>query len=142
MTEVDHMTLRIDGQPKGQPRPRFRPGQRPYPDKKQKLAEGEIRRVWQEAGSPRMIDGPLRLEMNLWVTRPAGHFRTDGSLSKEGERNPMPHRQKPDCDNAIKLLCDALNTLAWRDDVRFVRMTIERGWAEWPSTVIHVRHLS
>jgi Holliday junction resolvase RusA-like endonuclease len=141
MTEVKRFTLRLDGQPQGQPRPRFRPGQKPYPDKKQKLATGEIRRVWVESGSPRMVDGPLALTMNLYVARPAGHFRGNGSLSREGERHPHPHKQKPDLDNAIKLLCDSLNTLAWRDDVRFVEVHCARWWAMWPRTEVVVMSL-
>lgn len=142
MPEVDHFKLVIDGRPQGKPRPRFRPGQKPYPDKRQKLAEGEIRRVWREVGSPRMSDGPLELRVVLRVARPAGHFKQDGTLSAEGRRNPWPYRVKPDLDNAIKLVCDALNTLAWRDDVRFVEVTCWRNWAEWPSTTIDVRCLN
>lgn len=139
MSEVTAFTLHLDGEPQGQPRARFRPGQKPYPDRKQKLAEGEIRRVWQEAGSPRMIDGPLELRVALRVTRPAGHFKGNGSLSAEGLRNPWPHRVKPDLDNAIKLICDAFNGLAWHDDVRVVFVSCHRLWAEWPSTRISVR---
>lgn len=140
MSEVESLTLVIDGKPQGQPRPRFANG-RAYAGKKQKLAEGEIRRAWQETGSPRMVDGPLGLEMFLFVSRPAGHFKRDGSLSAEGLRNPWPLKTKPDLDNAIKLVCDALNTLAWRDDVRFCTTCAIRDWADWPRTEINVRLL-
>lgn len=137
--EVNGFVLRLDGQPKGKPRARFRPGQKPYPDKLQKLAEGEVRRAWEQAGRPRLPDVALILDVTLTVTRPAGHFKRDWSLSAEGERCPFPHRQKPDLDNCLKLICDALNTLAWRDDVRFVEMYARRVWGEWPGTVIRAR---
>lgn len=140
MSEVNAFTLVIDGAPKGQPRPRFANG-RAYAGKQQKLAEGEIRRAWQEAGSPRMVDGPMELEMELEVARPAGHFKRDGSLSATGQRTPWPLKTKPDIDNAIKLPLDSLNGLAWRDDVRFCKATIVRVWADWPRTRIHVRTL-
>jgi Holliday junction resolvase RusA-like endonuclease len=136
--EVDSFVLTLDGRPQGKPRARYRPGQKPYPDRRQKLAEGEIRRVWREAGSPRLPDAPVELRIALRVTRPAGHFKRDGSLSAEGLRNPWPHRVKPDLDNAIKLVCDALNGLAWRDDVRVVFVSCHRLWAEWPSTWLRV----
>lgn len=138
-SEVRSFTLTLDGQPKGKPRARFRPGQRPYPDRAQKLAEGEVRRAWEQADRPRLPDGPLALAVRLVVARPAGHFKRDGTLSAEGERCPSPHRVKPDLDNAIKLVCDALNTLAWRDDVRFVAVWCLRAWGEWPSTTITAR---
>lgn len=137
-TEVCQFSLTLDGQPQGKPRPRFAAGHKPYPDRKQKLAEGEIRRAWVEAGSPRMVDGPMVLVMRLAHARPAGHFKRDGSLSAAGEREPYPMRTKPDLDNALKLVLDALNTLAWRDDVRFIDVRATRRWDRWPSTEIAV----
>lgn len=128
--------LKIDGKPQGQPRPRFVAGSKPYTTKGHKLAVGEIRRAWQEAGSPRLPDGPLMLAVTLTVARPAGHFKADGTLNATGRRMWMPYRQKPDIDNAVKLICDALNTLAWHDDVRFVEVLCWREWGEWPSTSI------
>lgn len=136
MSETHAFTLTIDGKPQGKPRARFKPGQKPYPDKAQKLAEGEIRRAWEQAGRPRLPDAALTLSVTLIVTRPASHFKRDGSLTSEGQRCPRPHRTKPDLDNALKLVCDALNTLAWRDDVRFVHMSCGREWGVYPRTDI------
>jgi Holliday junction resolvase RusA-like endonuclease len=135
---VTSFSLVIDGQPKGQPRPRFTSNGHPYADKKQRLAEGEIRRAWENEGSPRLPDGPLRLSLHLAVARPASHFKRDGSLSAAGEREPWPMRSKPDLDNAIKLVLDALGTLAFRDDVRFVDVHATREWSTWPSSLIVV----
>jgi Holliday junction resolvase RusA-like endonuclease len=136
MSDVQSFTLELDGEPQGKPRARFRAGQKPYPDRAQKLAEGEVRRAWEQAGRPRLPDGPLALSVVLSVARPAGHFKQDGSLSAEGLRCPQPHKAKPDLDNAIKLVGDALNTLAWRDDVRFVWICSARLWSKWPATRI------
>jgi Holliday junction resolvase RusA-like endonuclease len=138
VSEVPYFRLQIDGKPQGKPRARFATGHKPYPDRKQALAEGEVRRVWQAAGSPRLPDDPLSMVLLLGVSRPAAHWRTNGELSTEGLRNPWPHRSKPDCDNAIKLVCDSLNALAWRDDVRFVDIRCLRVWTDWPSTVVEV----
>ena len=136
MSDTTAFELTLDGKPQGKPRARFRAGQKPYPDKTQKLAEGEIRRAWEQAGRPRLPDAALTLDVTLIVVRPDAHYKRDGSLTAEGERCPYPHKTKPDLDNALKLVCDALNTLAWRDDVRFVRMTCTRGWGLYPRTDI------
>ena len=133
--------LHIDGKPQGQPRPRFVAGGKPYTTKGHKLAVGEIRRAWQDAGSPRLPDGALSLAVRLTVARPAGHFKSDGSLNATGQRMLAPYKQKPDLDNALKLICDALNGLAWHDDVRFVEMSCYRDWGEWPCTEIRARSL-
>lgn len=70
--------------------------------------------------------------------RPRGHFRKNGELSAEGLRHPVPRNRKPDVDNALKLICDALNTRAYRDDVLIAKATVERVWGEWPETTIRI----
>ena len=110
-----------------------------FTPRKTELAEGEVRRQWEAAGQPR-IDGPVSLQVTLVLERPRGHFRADGeTLSSEGERNPYPARQKPDVDNALKLVMDALNTRAWPDDVRVVNASVERVWGPRAQTLIHVK---
>jgi len=131
------IVLWLSGQPKGQKRVRHH-GKGHWHDKDQKLAEGNVIRKWEEAGEPRLPDVALRMEVMLYISRPAGHFKKDGSLSAEGERHPRPENKKPDVDNAIKLIMDALNKRAYRDDVQIVEAVVERHWAEWPATKVKI----
>lgn len=132
------ITLLIHGEPKGQKRVRHH-GQHHWTHPETKLAAGEVIRKWEEAGCPRLPDDTaLRLEVVLYVVRPGGHWKADGSLSAEGLRNPRPHKKKPDVDNAIKLIMDALNKKAYKDDVQIVDAVVERHWAEWPATKIKI----
>ena len=134
--EVTSFLLIIGGQPQGKGRVRHH-GMVHWQDKATKLAEAEVVRKWEEAGEPRLPDDvPVKIDLTLYVARPGGHFKRNGELSAEGERNPRPLRSKPDVDNAIKLVMDALNKKAYRDDVRIVEAHVERRWAEWPSTKI------
>lgn len=119
--------LMIPGKPEGKQRARHGQG-RTFTPRQTVLAEQEIRRAWQEAGEPR-IDGPVKVIVTLAVCRPASHYKTSGSLSAEGLRRPVPDRQKPDVDNALKLVLDSLNTRAWPDDVRIVDAHVYRCWA-------------
>jgi Holliday junction resolvase RusA-like endonuclease len=59
-------------------------------------------------------------------------------LSATGLRHPVPRSRKPDLDNAVKLVMDALNTRAYRDDVRIARVYCERVWGDWPLTVVKI----
>lgn len=134
---VDSFTLHIPGPPKGKGRPRFsRHGGRPHTPPETILAEQVIRDAWVEHGAPRLEDGPIQIKVELGVARPKGHYRRDGSLSAEGLRHPYPHKQKPDFDNAVKLIADALNTRAWRDDVQIIDARVIRVWADEPYTGI------
>ncbi len=124
----------VPGRPTGKARPRIVKG-RAFTPRATELAENEIRRAWQEAGQPR-LEGALAVLVTLRVTRPRGHFNAKGELNAEGLRNPHPARQKPDVDNALKLVMDALNGCAWRDDVQVVDATVVRRWDEVESTSV------
>lgn len=137
---ASEFTLVIPGQPRGKGRPRHGSG-RTFTPRETVLAENDIRHAWQEAGEPRLPDGPVELAVTASVTRPDGHYLRDGSLSANGRRHLYPHRQKPDFDNFAKLIADSLNTRAWRDDVQIVSATIERVWDDLPRTTVRARAL-
>lgn len=134
----DAIVLRVAGQPSTKGRPRFDPRtQRAYTPPSNIVSENDIRAVWRAAGEPRIEDDvAIALDVQITVMRPGGHFRRDGSLSAEGARHPIPRKQKPDLDNAVKLVMDALNTRAYRDDVRIARLTASRCWGAWPETLL------
>jgi Holliday junction resolvase RusA-like endonuclease len=133
---TESIVLRVAGKPATKGRPRFDPRtQRAYTPPSNIVSENDIRAVWRAAGEPRIEDDvAIALDVEIVVIRPAGHFRKNGELSAEGERQPIPCRQKPDLDNAVKLVMDALNTRAYRDDVRIARVTASRRWGDWPMT--------
>lgn len=126
-------TLVIPGRPAGKGRARHGNG-RTFTPRETVLAEQAIRHAWIDAGEPTLGDRPVRLRVKLAVVRPAGHFTSRGTLSAAGRRQPVPARQKPDCDNALKLIMDALNTRAWRDDVQVVDARVYREWDDRPYT--------
>lgn len=117
----------IAGKPHGKERPRFANG-RTYTPKKTENAEANVVAVWREAGEPRMSDGPISIVIIAQVERPAGHFNSKGDLNAQGQRHPYPEKQKPDLDNLAKLIMDALNGRAYKDDVRVVDLVVRRRW--------------
>lgn len=126
---VSEIVLRIDGRPVGKGRPRFGKGGVVYTDKRTTSAEARVVIAWNEAGQPRLPDGPVAFLVTQVVARPQTHWKRDGSLSAEGQRRPWPIGRKPDFDNALKLLADALNGCAYRDDVDIVHSWYVRRWA-------------
>jgi Holliday junction resolvase RusA-like endonuclease len=138
---VSAFSFLVLGKPIGKGRPRFAKG-RVFTPHETTVAEEAVRSGWRESGQVRLPDGPVWLDVELGVTRPRGHFTTRGELSAEGQRNAFPHRQKPDVDNALKLICDALNTLAYADDVQIVTVNVRRRWSEAPFTRVAMGVLS
>ena len=140
---VPEINLVFDGDPVGKERPKFNTQTKvAYTPKKTVIAEKEIRSLWREAGKPRLDDVALELVIELYVQRPQSHFKKNGELTAEGLRHPVPRNKKPDVDNAIKLVMDALNKHAYKDDVQIAKATVVRFWGEWPKTVINVKELN
>jgi Holliday junction resolvase RusA-like endonuclease len=131
--------LVIAGAPKGKDRPRMnRKTGAVFTPKQTKLAETVIIDAWVAAGSPRVpADAAARIEVVCQQKRPRGHYRKGGGLNTEGFRHPLP-RRKPDVDNVLKLVMDALNRRAYRDDVDIVEATVRREWADWEGTTVRV----
>lgn len=139
---VSEIYLVVDGQPQGKERPKFNTVTKvAYTPKATVLAEKEIRSLWREAGKPRLPDVALEIVIELYVQRPQSHFKKNGELTAEGLRHPIPRNKKPDVDNAIKLVMDALNKQAYKDDVQIAKATVTRHWGEWPKTVINIKEL-
>lgn len=130
--------LRIAGRATTKQRPRFDPRtKRTYTPPSNIVSENDVRAVWREAGEPRIEDDcAIAIKVVITVVRPASHFRKDGSLSTEGTRHPVPRNKKPDVDNALKLICDALNYRAYRDDVQIADARVRRIWGDWPETQV------
>lgn len=46
--------------------------------------------------------------------------------------------KKPDCDNIVKIICDALNEIAYRDDAQIVLVQIAKEYADEPRTDVRL----
>jgi Holliday junction resolvase RusA-like endonuclease len=135
------IVLRIPGRSSTKQRPQFNPFMKvAFTPKANIINENDVRAIWREAGEPRIDDeSAIEIVVEIFVERPKGHFRANGELNKKGLDNPVPRNKKPDIDNALKLVMDALNSRAYHDDVRIARAIVERKWGEWPVTIVKLR---
>lgn len=120
----------IPGEPVAKGRPRmtaFAGRARAYTPAATRLAEERVATAWTH---PMIAAGvPVYVRIVAYMQRPAGHFRKDGSLSAAGLRVPVPVK-RPDLDNVLKLVLDALNGVAFHDDAQLARVRADRWWAE------------
>ena len=49
--------------------------------------------------------------------------------------------KKPDADNIIKIILDALNCVAYRDDAQICKVYFEKMYAEKPETKIIIKEI-
>lgn len=114
----------VPGPPVGKGRPRFQMrGGKPHtftPD--ETLAfEGRVRAHAAEAmrlAGVALLEGPVELRVRaVWVAL--------ASKSKKG-RPGEPKASRPDADNVLKAVADALNAVVYRDDAQVVTAHVEK----------------
>lgn len=88
-----------------------------YTPKKTKDAESDIRGYWHSQGFKMLPDTALVLDIVFYVRRP----------KKPKHKYPIV---RPDTDNYVKLVLDALNGLAWRDDSIITDLHVKKRYAE------------
>lgn len=82
-----------------------------------------VRHAAREAYQGAPLEGPIYLSVAFYMPRP-------GRLI--WKKRPMPrcpHSSKPDLDNLVKAVKDALSGLLWRDDAQVARMSIIKEYA-------------
>lgn len=127
--------LDIPGSPMGKQRPRVNTHTRvAYTPKETMVAERDIKFQWSLSRVTFPQGMPLAMTVICWFARPQSHFNSKGGLSATGKRTPRPIR-KPDHDNIIKLISDALEGCAYPADAAIVEALIVKHWA--PDNVPH-----
>ena len=54
-------------------------------------------------------------------------------MAVEGVINPQT---KPDADNIAKIICDALNNIAYKDDTQIIELTVVKRYALEPKVKV------
>lgn len=127
----------VVGEARGKARPRMTRAGHTYTPDSTVIAENAVRDAWVAAGRPSFGEAPVGVSISVFTVRPKVHFKRDGSLSAAGLRAVYPVK-KPDLDNVVKLVCDALNGLAWRDDSQVGTLMVMREWADTPSVQVAI----
>lgn len=70
------------------------------------------------------------------------YFKIPASYSKKKKAqclyNGCHATKKPDCDNIAKIICDALNGIAYDDDKQIVELVVRKLWAEVPYVEVEI----
>jgi len=103
----------------------------------------DIALFWMEAGHPKVQKGEyLALRCEFIFDRPDGHFGTgkNADVLKDRFRYARPGRGKlgGDLDNLVKLIKDALNTVAYADDSQIAELQALKRYTE-PGEVTETR---
>jgi len=109
--------------PVAKARPRFTRLGRAYTPKRTKAFEDAIKMYWKKSGQKMLPVAPTCLKIVFFMPRP----------KKTKFDRPIT---RPDIDNLMKGVIDALNQLAWKDDNQIVTVQVYKHYGETPSVML------
>ena len=105
-------------------------------------AEFRIAQAWREAyPSVPPAAGPVALNITVVRGRPQSHFGTGRNAGALKRGAPRLVTVKPDIDNYLKTVLDALNGVAYADDGKVATISGVKVWGESEHWEIMVRDL-
>ena len=132
------ISFEIAGIAKGKGRPRFSTAggyARTFTDKATATWENFVRLSYINSGGE-------KLSGNIAVIIQS-YFPVPKSISKKKQAllmgTPFPH--KPDCDNLAKSILDALNGIAFDDDMQVTLLTVTKFYSDTAKTVVTIGEL-
>ena len=126
-----HLDFHVSGIPKAQPRVKafVRGGHAGvYTPDSAEIWKQEVRRQAVANAPESLMTGPSRLQLDFFLPRPKAHYKRDGSLKAD---QSIWHTSKPDLDNLIKAVTDAITDTQriWLDDSQICEITATKTYA-------------
>lgn len=133
------LTLTIPGEPTGKARARVTRAGFAYTPAKTKNAEAYIKLLaTQEMRGRARFEGPVAVTMRTVMEPAASWSKKRQALALTGGERPT---KKPDIDNVLKLIKDALNGIVYRDDSQVVQVYAEKVYGPQALTVVTIKEV-
>ena len=130
----------VEGKPVGKGRPRFkRMGNFVQTYTPEKTAEYEklVRLRFQNAGGV-ITDKPVKIEIVAFFAPPKSVRKKQ---KQEMLANLILPTKKPDCDNIAKIVLDALNQIAYKDDSQVIELSVRKQYASEAKVSVHIEDI-
>ena len=129
----------VEGEPRGKERPRFGNGQVYTPDKTTTY-ENQIKiAYYEQCGN---VKFPEDSQLELFVK---AYYKIPKSASKKKKAAMLSEQirptKKPDGDNILKAVADALNGVCYKDDKNLVSMSVEKFYSDMPRIEVVVEEV-
>ncbi len=127
MREGPGFRFRVPGIPVAKGRPRFG-NKRTYTPAKTKEAEGVVKEhARRMMFDQEMYTGPILVACTFYVRTPTSWSKKRQALAWDGYLLPAT---RPDIDNYVKLVTDAMNEIVYQDDNQIVGLHAAKFYAE------------
>lgn len=128
----------VEGEAVGKGRPRFTKKGYAYTPKKTRDYEKEVRIEFLQKYGYVRSKYPISMSIEVYVEPPK-------SVSKKKREELIESgypTKKPDCDNIVKIIGDALNEVAYEDDKQVVEINMKKRYAEESKVIITLKEIN
>lgn len=129
------------GEPRGKQRPRMTRNSHTYTPAETVQYENLVRMEYRRQCGDYRFPDDAALDMRIMA-----YYAIPKSVSKKKRQEMLAHRIRPlkkvDCDNAVKIVADSLNNIAYRDDVQIVDCQIRKFYSPEPRIVVTIQEAS
>lgn len=141
---MQKLKFEVPGSPIGQGRPKFSTingHAKAYDPEKSRNYKAYVKLLATQAMKDSgftMIDGPCCLDIMAFFEVPKSKSKKFKERALLGLERPT---KKPDIDNIVKALQDALNGLAYKDDSSIVFLSVAKCYSEVPRVEVILREI-
>lgn len=100
--------------------------------------ENFIKLVAADSYSHPPMAGPVVLSIRVFKATPKSFPKKKINQAENGDVRPTT---KPDCDNYLKSVSDALNNLIYKDDSQIISVHVHKFYSSFPRTEIEVEEV-
>ena len=129
------------GEPVAQGRPRattINGRVKMYDPKKSSEYKNYIRLVASQHAPKELLDGPLRLDVKIYKPTLKSFSKKKKEMAEQGVLRPTT---KPDVDNYVKAIKDALKNVIWKDDSQVVDLQASKYYSEKPRIEVKIEQI-
>ena len=81
---------------------------------------------------------PLKMKIKAIQGIIKSASKKDKARMLSGELKPT---KKPDADNIVKIICDALNNIAYKDDTQIVELEFKKAYGELEKVIVEIEEI-
>ncbi|WP_129596074.1 RusA family crossover junction endodeoxyribonuclease [Anaerophilus nitritogenes] len=131
------LVFKIPGEPIAKGRPRVTKYGTHTPEKT-KNYETLVKEMFAITYGQPLLENPLEINLKLYFSIPKSASKIKKNLMENGNIRPI---KRPDLDNCMKSITDALNGIAYKDDSQIIKATVEKYYSEVPRAEVVIKEL-
>lgn len=135
--EYKKMSFEVFGEIVGKGRPRFTKAGRTYTPKKTLNYEQAIKIAFRRKYSYQSQKS-LRIKIIAYFEIAKSHTKKNKNRMISNE---LQCTKKPDIDNVVKIVLDALNKVAYQDDTQVVELVTIKRWSQCSKLAVYIEEI-